>query len=214
MYVLYLWNILLLRLDINNICSFVLGIPSKLKIIENSLSFTLQSNNTFLIRAKLDAEVSARTWIWKGINFGLLGCLKITSCSGEIVTYTANIDMELSTQVLWKNDKMSIFIKPVDTAINNVNVQVSLHFYTIDNCFSAYLQWRAGQMDHLPFRFCISVRIYLTIPKRYCMFLWTKVLQKCRYISNEGLTMSRNLLCTFAKREASKIMIVCSFATL
>ena len=138
MYVLYLWNILLLRLDINNICSFVLGIPSKLKIIENSLSFTLQSNNTFLIRAKLDAEVSARTWIWKGINFGLLGCLKITSCSGEIVTYTANIDMELSTQVLWKNDKMSIFIKPVDTAINNVNVQVSLHFNIIDYCFSAY----------------------------------------------------------------------------
>ena len=103
----------------------ILGIPSKLDIVENSLSFELQSNNTFLIRAKLDARVSAKTWIWKGINFGLLGCLKITSCSGEVVTYTANIDMELSTQVLWKNDKMSILIKPVDTAINNVNVRVS-----------------------------------------------------------------------------------------
>jgi hypothetical protein len=34
-----------------------------------------------------------------------------------------NKDLELSTQVLWINKTLSIFIKPVDTDINNVNVE-------------------------------------------------------------------------------------------
>ncbi len=87
------------------------------------MAFTLEANNTFVIRAKLYAQVAAKTWIWKGINFGLLGCLKIPSCHGEVVTYTANIDMELSIQVLLLDSKMSVRIKPVNTAIDNVNVQ-------------------------------------------------------------------------------------------
>ena len=105
------------------------GRRSQLKIMENSLSFLLQENNTLVITAKIYAEVAAKTWIWKGINFGLLGCLKLTSCSGEIVTYTAYIDLELSIQVLWRNDRMAILIKPVNTAINDVNVAVSVHDY-------------------------------------------------------------------------------------
>ena len=47
----------------------------------------------------LDVKVPARTWIWKGINFGFLGCMKISSCGGQIVTYGAHIDMELALQV-------------------------------------------------------------------------------------------------------------------
>ena len=35
---------------------------SKLQIIDNSLTFTLKANNTVVIKAKLDAQVSARTW--------------------------------------------------------------------------------------------------------------------------------------------------------
>ena len=92
--------------------------------VENTVSKINLSHTWY--KSLLNAKVAARTWIWKGINFGLLGCLKLTSCNGEIVTYTANIDLELSTQVLWINKTLSIFIKPVDTAINNVNVQVSL----------------------------------------------------------------------------------------
>ena len=89
------------------------------------MSFQLKENNTLIIAAKIYAEVAAKTWIWKGINFGLLGCLKMTSCNGEIVTYSSKIDMELSIQVLWRQDKMSIFIKPVHTSLHNVNVVVS-----------------------------------------------------------------------------------------
>ena len=89
------------------------------------LTYLFQCSNTWY-KSLLNGKVAARTWIWKGINFGLLGCLKLTSCNGEIVTYTANIDLELSTQVLWINKTLSIFIKPVDTDINNVNVEVSI----------------------------------------------------------------------------------------
>ena len=103
----------------------ILGRRSQLKIEDGSLSFQLKENNTLIIAAKIYAEVAAKTWIWKGINFGLLGCLKMTSCNGEIVTYSSKIDMELSIQVLWRQDKMSIFIKPVHTSLHNVNVVVS-----------------------------------------------------------------------------------------
>jgi hypothetical protein len=35
---------------------------SKLQIIDNTLSITLKPNNTVVIAAKLNAEVSAKTW--------------------------------------------------------------------------------------------------------------------------------------------------------
>ena len=65
-------------------------IPTK-PIFDNTFSFTLEDNNTLIIGAKLFARVAAKTWIWKGIDFGLLGCLKMTSCGGDVVTYRANI---------------------------------------------------------------------------------------------------------------------------
>lgn len=100
------------------------GRRSLLRIIDNTLSFTLQENNTLIIAAKVYAAVAAKTWIWKGINFGLLGCLKMNSCNGQIVTYSAHIDFQISIQVFWnkQEDRMSINIKPVDTKLNNVNV--------------------------------------------------------------------------------------------
>ena len=103
------------------------GQRSELKIIDDTLSFTLGDNNTLIIGAKLFARVAAKTWIWKGINFGLLGCLKMTSCGGDVVTYRANIDMRLSIQVLWdqQSEKMAIKIKPVETDIHDVNVDVT-----------------------------------------------------------------------------------------
>jgi hypothetical protein len=72
-----------------------------------------------VVGAKLEAEVHAKTWIWKGISFGLLGCLKLNSCNGQIVTYTANIDFSVAFVVDWDKEekKMSIKIKPVETAI-------------------------------------------------------------------------------------------------
>ena len=84
-----------------------------------------------IIGAKLFARVAAKTWIWKGIDFGLLGCLKMTSCGGDVVTYRANIDMRLSIQVLWdeESEKMAIKIKPVETDIYDVNVDVTFKFF-------------------------------------------------------------------------------------
>ena len=104
------------------------GKRSKLAIMEDTLSMTLQPNNTIVISAKIFAEVSARTWIWKGLNFGLLGCLKISSCAGQIVTYSAMIDTQVSFQVLWDQteERLSVKIKPVETYLHNVNVAVSI----------------------------------------------------------------------------------------
>jgi hypothetical protein len=65
---------------------------------KNSLRVQLLRNNTVVIAAALDVAVPARTWIWKGINFGFLGCLKISSCGGQIVTYSAHIDMQVAFQ--------------------------------------------------------------------------------------------------------------------
>ena len=110
---------------------FFSGQRSELKIIDDTLSFTLEDNNTLIIGAKLFARVAAKTWIWKGIDFGLLGCLKMTSCGGDVVTYRANIDMRLSIQVLWdeESEKMAIKIKPVETDIYDVNVDVTFKFF-------------------------------------------------------------------------------------
>ena len=94
-----------------------------------------------MVGAKLDAEVAARTWIWKGIrlgkcinlnsfanfkskllfcfSFGLLGCLKLNSCNGKVVTYTAHIDFSIAFAVNWDEEqkRLGIKIKPVQTAI-------------------------------------------------------------------------------------------------
>lgn len=72
-----------------------------------------------MVGAKLDVEVHAKTWIWKGISFGFLGCLKLNSCNGQIVTYTADVDFNLAFTVDWDdlNKKLGIKIKPVETAI-------------------------------------------------------------------------------------------------
>ena len=50
--------------------------------------------------------------------------MKISSCGGQIVTYGAHIDMEIALQVLWDENKkkISVFIKPVETQLSNVNV--------------------------------------------------------------------------------------------
>lgn len=106
--------------------TFISGRRSKLNIIENTLGFQLYDNNTLIISARISAEVTARTWIWKGINFGLLGCLKMTACGGDIVTYRAEMDMELAIQITMVEGKMSIFIKPVHSELHGVNVIVSL----------------------------------------------------------------------------------------
>ena len=65
---------------------------------KESLRVSLLRNNTVVISAALDVAAPARTWIWKGINFGFLGCLKISSCGGQIVTYSAHIDMKVAFQ--------------------------------------------------------------------------------------------------------------------
>jgi hypothetical protein len=65
---------------------------------QESLGVRLLRNNTVLMSAALDVAVPARTWIWKGVNFGFLGCLKISSCGGQIVTYSAHIDMKVAFQ--------------------------------------------------------------------------------------------------------------------
>ena len=103
------------------------GRRSKLNIVENTLSLTLKHNNTIVIAAKIHAQVSAKTWIWKGFSFGLLGCLKISSCSGQIVTYSAMIDTQVSFSVKWnrEEDRLAVHIKPVETFLHNVSVAVS-----------------------------------------------------------------------------------------
>ena len=65
----------------------------------------------------------------------------MTSCGGEVVTYRANIDMRLSIQVLWdeESEKMSIKIKPVETDIYDVNVDVT---------FASYFFWRLLSSSH------------------------------------------------------------------
>ena len=97
-----------------------------MRILENTLSLTLKDDNEIVIGAKIYTEVTAKTWIWKGINFGLLGCLKISSCSGQIVTYSANIDTKVSFKAIWDNttENLSIKIKPVETRLDDVNVAV------------------------------------------------------------------------------------------
>ncbi|TRY75294.1 hypothetical protein TCAL_01331 [Tigriopus californicus] len=99
------------------------GRPSKLRIIDESLSIVLRDNNTVIVAAKIFAEVAAKTWIWKGIYL-LFGCVKLSSCNGQIVTYKADIDFQIGFQAFWieEKKKLSFFIKPVNTAINNVEV--------------------------------------------------------------------------------------------
>ncbi len=89
------------------------------------MSITLKENNTVVIAAKVYVEVAAKTWIWKGVNFGFLGCLKMTSCNGQTVTYSANVDCKISFQVFWREDqrRLNIAIKPVDTKLNDVSVR-------------------------------------------------------------------------------------------
>jgi len=101
------------------------GRRSEINVIEDSLRVKLLENNTVTISAVIDVKVPARTWIWKGINFGFLGCMKISSCGGQIVTYGAHIDMELALQVMWdsRKKKISVFIKPVETVLSNVRVE-------------------------------------------------------------------------------------------
>ena len=80
-------------------------------------------NNTVVISANLDVSVHARTWIWKGVNFGFLGCMKITSCGGQVVTYSAFIDMYLSFGVNWNETT-----KKIDVTIRPVNTDLKVHF--------------------------------------------------------------------------------------
>ena len=90
----------------------------------DSLKINLLENNTVVISAKVDVAVHARTWIWKGVNFGFLGCMKITSCGGQVVTYKGKIDMKVSFQVFWNEEKkrVNVKIRPVDTVLSDVNV--------------------------------------------------------------------------------------------
>ena len=97
-----------------------------MKIIKDTLGFQLQNNNTLIISARIYAEVHAKTWIWKGINFGHLGCLKMTACKGDIVTYSAEMDLELALQITVIGGQMSILIKPVHSELHDINVSVSL----------------------------------------------------------------------------------------
>ena len=95
-----------------------------MRLRRDSLRINLFENNTVVISAKLDVAVHARTWIWKGVNFGFLGCMKFTSCGGRDVTYMGKIDMKLSFEVLWNEEKkrLEVTIKPVDTQLTDVNV--------------------------------------------------------------------------------------------
>ncbi len=93
--------------------------------MEDTLAIQLKDNNTAEMSAKVYVEVGAKTWIWKGINFGLLGCLKLSSCKGQIVTYSANVDFRVAFQVFWRDDRgrLSVNIKPVETTLENVQVR-------------------------------------------------------------------------------------------
>ena len=70
----------------------------------------------------------------------------MTSCGGEVVTYRANIDMRLSIQVLWdeESEKMSIKIKPVETDIYDVNVDVTFASYFFGDCFRHLIFYRVA----------------------------------------------------------------------
>ena len=100
------------------------GKRHRIKPRDHTLRINLLTNNTVEISAKLDVSVHARTWIWKGVNFGFLGCMKITSCGGQTVTYSAAIDMRVSFEVNWDDvtKKISVTIKPVNTDLLEVNV--------------------------------------------------------------------------------------------
>ena len=56
----------------------------------------------------------------------MLGCLKISSCSGQAVTYSAHIDTRVSFQAVWDKtaERLAINIKPVETTLDKVNVAV------------------------------------------------------------------------------------------
>ena len=71
------------------------GRRSKLRIKEDTLAIQLREDNTVVLEARVAVEVAARTWIWKGVNFGFLGCLKMNSCNGQIVTYSADVDFQV-----------------------------------------------------------------------------------------------------------------------
>lgn len=78
---------------------FLPGRRSKLRIKDETITVTLKENNTVVLGAKVYVEVAAKTWIWKGIvNLGPLGCVKMNSCNGQIVTYSANVDFQVSFQ--------------------------------------------------------------------------------------------------------------------
>ena len=83
---------------------YYLGRRHDINLQRDSLRIRLHENNTVDISARLDVAVHARTWIWKGVNFGFLGCMKITSCGGQTVTYRGKIDMKMSFQVVLLND--------------------------------------------------------------------------------------------------------------
>ena len=97
-----------------------------MKIIKDTLGFQLQNNNTLIISARIYAEVHAKTWIWKGIDFGHLGCYKMTACNGDVVTYSVEMDLELSLQITMIRGRLSILIKPVHLELHDTNVSVSL----------------------------------------------------------------------------------------
>ena len=101
-----------------------LGTRHDLRMRKDSLKINLFENNTVVISADLDVAVHARTWIWKGVNFGFLGCMKITSCGGQDVTYRGKIRMKLSFEVQWNEEKkeIEVIIRPVDTELSNVSV--------------------------------------------------------------------------------------------
>ena len=50
--------------------------------------------------------------------------MKITSCGGQVVTYKGKIDMKVSFQVFWNEEKkrVNVKIRPVDTELSDVNV--------------------------------------------------------------------------------------------
>jgi hypothetical protein len=88
------------------------------------LKIRLRDNNTVVISAKLDVAVHAKTWIWKGVNFGFLGCMKMTSCGGQEVKYSASIDRQVSFEVNWNDTskKIAVNIRPVNTTLYDVRV--------------------------------------------------------------------------------------------
>ena len=100
------------------------GRRHQINLRDHTLRIRLLNNDTVVISAKLDVAVKARTWIWKGVNFGFLGCMKITSCGGQVVTYRATIDMHLSFEVKFDDEtkKIAVVIRPVNTDLNDVTV--------------------------------------------------------------------------------------------